>query len=95
MSVLERKLGEVRPTQLIHTYGIGQVVDLPQLSGIVMGLDDWPEGYTTPIEEERLLADVRRVLGPQVERLVRPPALELAPDEPRLRALLAEVQRTP
>ncbi len=73
MSVFERRLGEVRPTQLIYTYGIGQVVDLPQMSGLVMGLDDWPEAYCPQIEEERLLEEVRRVLGQQVEKLVRPP----------------------
>lgn len=73
MRLLERKLGEIRPSQLIYTYGIGQVVDLPQMSGLVMGLDDWPAEYCTPLHEERLLAEVKRVLGPQVDKLVQPP----------------------
>ena len=33
------KLGEVRPSQLIHTYGTGSVLELPNFSVIVPGLD--------------------------------------------------------
>ena len=33
------KLGEVRPSQLIHTYGAGSVLELPNFSVIVPGLD--------------------------------------------------------
>lgn len=71
------KLGEVRPSQVIFTYGVGALVDLPHLSGLVMGLDDWTVdgGVARTIDEERLLRTVRWQLGDQVQRLVSPPSL--------------------
>jgi hypothetical protein len=36
------KVGELNPSQLLYTYGVGSIVDLPHLSVIVNGLDDWP-----------------------------------------------------
>lgn len=71
------RVGEVRPSQLLHTFGIGSIVDLPHLAVMVMGLDEWQPGYAQEIGEERLLAAVREQLGPQVERLCSPP---LPPD---------------
>lgn len=51
-------VGEVRPSQMMYTYGVGSIVDLPNLSVIVMGLDDWP--LDTPIvNEPRLLNAIR------------------------------------
>ena len=38
----KRKVGEIRPSQLLYNYGVGSVVELPNLSVMVMGLDDWP-----------------------------------------------------
>ena len=35
------ELGQLRPSQLIFTFGIGSLVDLPNMSALVMGLDDW------------------------------------------------------
>lgn len=35
------ELGEIRPSQLIFTFGVGSLVDLPNMSALVMGLDDW------------------------------------------------------
>lgn len=69
----EHRVGEVRPTQLLHTYGVGAMVDLPNIAAMVMGLDDWKLQYATPVGEERLLAAVRGQLGNQVERLMLPP----------------------
>ena len=31
--------GEVRPSQLMFTFGIGATLDLPEVSALVMGLD--------------------------------------------------------
>ena len=62
-------VGQVRPSQLIWSYGPGALIDLPNLSVITMGLDRWNIDRCMPIEEARLLAEVRRVLGPQVNRL--------------------------
>jgi hypothetical protein len=38
-----------------------------------MGLDDWEEGRCQPVNEERLLREVRKRLGPQVRNLLSPP----------------------
>mgnify|MGYP000054675477 CR=1 FL=1 len=67
------KVGELRPSQLLYTYGVGAVVDLPHISAMIMGLDDWHAEQCGVVAEDRLLADVRRILGAQVERLVSPP----------------------
>lgn len=66
-------IGQVRPSQLLWTYGPGALVDLPNLSVITMGLDRWDTERCPPIEEARLLAAVQRILGPQVQRLRMPP----------------------
>lgn len=67
-------VGELRPSQLLYAFGVGAVVDLPNVSAIVLGLDDWSPHHATELGERRLLTRVRRVLGDQVERLVSPPA---------------------
>lgn len=69
-------VGDVRPSQLLWTYGPGALVDLPNLSVVTMGLDRWEIGRCPPIEEARLLEAVRRVLGQQVERLRMPPVIK-------------------
>lgn len=67
------KVGELRPSQIMFSFGIGSVVDLPNLSAMVMGLDEWDVTQSDPLAEERLLAAVREELGKQVQRLVPPP----------------------
>ena len=69
-SKLITRVGEVRPSQLMFTYGVGALVDLPKLSVIVSGLDDWqlnPE-YCHTIAESRLLQAVQFHLH-DVERI--------------------------
>ena len=66
-------VGEVRPSQLLWTYGPGALIDLPNLSVITLGIDQWDKDRCQPIEEARLLAAVRTILGPQVESLRMPP----------------------
>ena len=68
-------VGQVRPSQLLWTYGPGALIDLPNLSVITMGLDRWDIDRCPPVEEARLLAAVRRVLGQQVTHLRIPPFL--------------------
>ncbi len=70
------RVGELRPSQLLFTFGVGAVVDLPRMSVMVMGLDEWPVADQQPVAEERLLAQVRVRLGSQVEALRSPPVLE-------------------
>ena len=67
------RVGELRPSQVLFTYGIGAVVDLPYISTMVMGLEDWNNPYPEPIGEERLLQAVKSILGPQVSQLLSPP----------------------
>ena len=75
----KRRVGEVRAGQVLHTFGIGSVVDLPNMSVVVRGIDFWASAEWNPLStvnaivEERLLKMVRNHLGPQIEQLVRPP----------------------
>ncbi len=69
----KHQVGEVRPSQLLLNYGVGAIIDLPHISTLVMGLDDWDTTSSQEITEERLLQAVQSVLGPQVERLLSPP----------------------
>lgn len=74
------RVGELRPSQLLHTYGVGSVTDLPNLSAMVLGLDHWDLVQATPLTEDRLLAAVRRRLGAQVTTLRTPPQIQETSD---------------
>ncbi|TYR51102.1 DUF1998 domain-containing protein [Streptomyces parvus] len=74
------RVGELRPSQLLHTYGVGSVTDLPNLSAMVLGLDHWDLVQATPLTEDRLLAAVRRRLGAQVTTLRTPPQMQETSD---------------
>lgn len=67
------ELGELRPSQLIYTFGVGALMDLPNISGLILGLNDWDAGNCEEIIEERLLAAIQLRKGPQVKRLLLPP----------------------
>ena len=69
-------IGDVRPSQLIYTYGVGAVLDLPKTSGIVMGLDDWDVRFCSEIVEDRLLQAIQRRMGRPIRRLLLPPLAE-------------------
>lgn len=66
-------VGEVRPSQLLLTYGVGAIIDLPHLSTLIMGLDDWDTSNMQEISEERLLQAIQSTLGSQVKHLLAPP----------------------
>lgn len=66
-------VGEVRPSQLLWTYGPGALIDLPSLSVVTLGIDRWEKDRCQPIQEARLLSAVRKVLGEQVDNLRMPP----------------------
>jgi hypothetical protein len=68
-------VGELRPSQALTTFGIGAIIDLPNLSVMVMGLEDWPLKDTVEIGEQRLLASVKEVLGHQVKALRSAPVV--------------------
>jgi len=50
----KRSIGEVRPSQLITTFGPCAIVDLQNLSIIVAGIDNWPIDEECAIHEPRL-----------------------------------------
>lgn len=49
-----RAIGDVRPSQVITTFGPGAIVDLETLSVIVAGTDRWPTDEDLAIHEPRL-----------------------------------------
>lgn len=67
------ELGELRPSQLIYTFGVGAIMDLPNMSALILGLDDWDTLQCREIIEDRLLAAVQQRMGPQVRQLMLPP----------------------
>lgn len=67
------QVGTLRQNQLSHTYGVGAMADLPNLSVITLGLDFWKLDGAKPVPEQRLLAAVRAKLGPQIKDLYLPP----------------------
>lgn len=41
-------VGEVRPSQLLWTYGPGALIDLPSLSVVTLGIDRWEKDRCQP-----------------------------------------------
>lgn len=70
------KVGDLRPSQLLFTFGIGATVELPKLAVVVMGLESWETARTEEVTEPRLLTAVRAVVGRQVQALRTPPAVD-------------------
>src|SRR5512138_2161146 len=56
---MRQAIGDVRPSQVITTYGPGAIVDLQTVSVIVAGIDKWVRQELTRIQEPRL----ERALG--------------------------------
>jgi len=69
------RVGALRPSQLMYSYGVGSVVDLPHLSVMIGGLDAWQDARQQVISEDRLLAAVKFSLGQQVGELRSAPWL--------------------
>lgn len=82
MSYKKFRVGELRPSQILFTYGIGAIADLPNLAVIVMGLEDWERSRTRELTEPRLLSMVQKRLGKQVKELRLPPLPEEAAKSP-------------
>jgi hypothetical protein len=68
-----KELGTLRPSQMIFTFGVGSLIDLPQMSVMVMGLDDWDTTHCREITEDRLVAAIRKRVGVQMAKLYFPP----------------------
>lgn len=54
-----RAIGDVRPSQVITTFGPGAIVDLKNLSVIVAGIDNWKPDEDLAIHEPRLARALR------------------------------------
>ncbi len=70
-------VGEVRHGQLITTYGPGAMVDLPDRSVVIGGLNLWHysrDDDSCFIDEPRLIAKLRGLLGVGTLLLKRPPS---------------------
>ncbi|MDR3081753.1 MAG: DUF1998 domain-containing protein [Streptomyces sp.] len=84
-----RRVGAVRPSHLMFTAGIGALVDLPNFSVLVRGLDSWSYTGLTDydIDEPRLRSAVNRSLqrygNRQIEQLRAAPWLEGADSDPK------------
>lgn len=76
------RIGQVRPSHLVTTSGVGAVVDLPAMSVVVRGLDSWSAERQDVILEPRLLEEVRRVVGDSVRTLRSAPWDPQATDDP-------------
>ncbi len=69
--------GEVRSSQLLTTFGPGAMIDLPDGSVIVGGLENWryPPNEAPPyVDEPRLIAKLRARLSKPTLKLKLPPA---------------------
>lgn len=98
-----RRVGAIRPSHLMFTGGVGSLIDLPNFSVLVRGLDDWSYQSISeePIPEPRLLAAVQ-ALGnknlPQlkhVDRLLPAPWLDGIDSDPKGPASLVGVPVLP
>jgi len=73
---------QLRSSQVVTTFGPGAMVDLPDASVIIAGLDHWryDNGRIPSIEEPRLVAKLSEILGMTTLTLRAPPP---AIDQPR------------
>src|SRR4051812_36498188 len=76
------RVGSVRPSQVVHSFGVGALIDLPNISVIVNGLDRWDAAHQREVTEARLLAAVRGRLGTQVAALRTLPISENVTQSP-------------
>lgn len=76
------RIGQLRPSHLVSTSGVGAVVDLPAMSVVVRGLDAWSAERQEVILEPRLLDEVRRVVGDSVRTLRSAPWDPQGTDDP-------------
>lgn len=69
-----RPHGTIRQSQVITTFGPGAMVDLPDHSIVVAGLDYWKGYDKQPVFEDRLVAKVEQQLDVRNLKLYAPPA---------------------
>lgn len=82
----KRPHGQLRQSQVVTTFGPGAMIDLPQYSVLVSGLDYWGDpvaGGYREILEERLVGKLQKLLGREDVRLFAPPVDVAAEEEPK------------
>ncbi len=69
------RVGEVRPSQLMFTYGVGALIDLPKISVIVTGLEDWQLNpkYAHPVNRKPSAAGRAVPSAPVLRKCLLPP----------------------
>jgi len=74
MSRVKRPHGQIRQSQLLTSFGPGSMLDLPNHSILVGGLDSWPTGGDEVIEP-RLVEKLKMLFDPPLQtlRLYAPP----------------------
>src|SRR6056297_1948172 len=79
-----RPHGQVRQSQLITSFGPGSMMDLPDYSVLVGGLDSWSLGGEEIIEP-RLIEKLKGLFDPPLQslRLYSPPADNEGPTAPQ------------
>lgn len=75
--------GQLRASQLVTTFGPGAMVDLPDASAIIAGLEYWNHDKNSlqaiEIEEPRLVEKLKRLIdAPNLALLLPPPASDAA-----------------
>src|SRR5262245_58757241 len=74
--------GQIRQSQMVTTFGPGSMVDLPDHSVIIGGLDHWSGYEERVISEDRLAQKVKALLGWESVRFYAPPADKDDPSAP-------------
>lgn len=81
MTASKRPQGTIRESQIVTTFGPGSMVDLPNYSVLISGLDFWTKGGE-PISEPRLSRKLAELLGVPSIELRTPPPVDKDPDAP-------------
>lgn len=81
MSPAVKSHGAIRMSQLVNTFGPGSMVDLPNYSVLVSGLESWTAGGEV-ISEPRLSQKLSKFLDVPALELRTPPAADSDPAAP-------------
>ena len=77
-----RPQGQIRQSQIVTTFGPGAMLDLPNHSVLVAGLEHWTAGGEE-INEPRLVEKLKRLLNVPVLKLLSPPPDQEDPTAPQ------------
>src|SRR3954469_4776189 len=78
---MSKLYGEIRQSQVVTTFGPGSMVDLPNHSVLIAGLEFWSKGGD-PVSEPRLAQKLAQVLGIATVELRTPPPSDETPGAP-------------